>query len=169
MRKYQAKVCYRQSLNENQAAIIIQKHFRRLSVSTSYAVTLYSLTQIQASWRGFAARKNLTLQISASTKIQAIWRTYMCVCDLDDVKSQIIAVQCVARKWLAEKQSLQRYCALNVIQRAIRKHLSTIKLNTLRLERNRLIEEIHSATLIQVCPYINSSFLQFLLRLIHGF
>lgn len=90
------------------AAVRIQKNWRMCSAHAWYRDYI-SARRIQSAWRGKFARTVFLIwyaETLAATMIQSSWRGFVCYTDYLLAMEDIIAIQTIARRYLARKESL---------------------------------------------------------------
>ena len=91
-----------------------------------------SATLVQTQWRCYIANttyRNSQLQIQSAIKIQAQWRSFDANMQYLDFLSDVVAVQCVARCWLAKRQTKHNRQLLAAKQKAA-EHRSAVKIQS---------------------------------------
>jgi len=111
--------------------VVCQTHWRGFVTRRKYFVKVQerntAATLIQESWRNLLLRRMTA--ISAAISIQRIWRGYIGQVLYHMDVMDIILVQCLVRKKIAERRMRQRIHAASVIHRLVATFLTRKKLD----------------------------------------
>ena len=149
-RRYDAMIEFELRLIDQEAALVIQKHWRGSRQRRAYVRKVNSLILLQACVRGRLTRKQHIECREAATSIQRIWRGFWAQLQLQLDLMEVITIQSAVRRRLAVLERERRRHAILVLQRNCRCRLAIRAATAMRIERNERNRCLVAAVVCQV-------------------